>query len=151
MRAPGWYRAMVCRNPGRAATKSVGEMRTPGFTLIEMLVALTVIAVVGLAVSSAVGNVVAQTYTLEQRMVAHWVAENDLARVRLARIGSTDAVPTGRETERVRMSGRTWRVDRNIAETTHPWLRRVEIEVYEVADGEDIGPLHRMVGFVGRY
>ena len=151
MRTPGWYRAMVCRNPWRAVTKTVGEMRTPGFTLIEMLVALTVIAVVGLAVSSAVGNVVAQTYTLEQRMVAHWVAENDLARVRLARIGSTDAVPTGRETERVRMSGRTWRVDRNIAETTHPWLRRVEIEVYEVADGEDIGPLHRMVGFVGRY
>lgn len=126
-------------------------MRTEGFTLLEMLVALTVIAVVGLAVSSAVGNVVAQTYTLEQRMVAHWVAENHLARVRLARIGTVDAVPTGRETDRVRMSGRAWRVEREVRETTHPWLRRVEIEVYEVSDGEDIGPLDRVVGFVGRY
>lgn len=122
-----------------------------GFTLLEMLIALTVIAVVGLAVSSAIGSVVNQTYTLEQRLVAHWVAENHLVRVRLARIGLTDALPTGRETERVRMSGRTWRVERDIRETTHPWLRRVEIEVFEIADGEDIGPLDTLVGFVGRY
>ena len=122
-----------------------------GFTLLEMLIALSVIAVVGLAVSSAIGNVVNQTYTLEQRLVAHWVAENHLARVRIARIGLTDALPTGRETERVRMSGRTWRVERDIRETTHPWLRRVEVEVFEIADGEDIGPLDTLVGFVGRY
>ena len=49
------------------------------------------------------------------------------------------------------MSGRTWRIARDIRETTHPWLRRVEIEVFEVADGEDIGPLDTLVGFVGRY
>ena len=122
-----------------------------GFTLIEMLVALTVIAVVGLAVSSAIGNVVSQTYTLEQRLMAHWVAENHLARVRLARFGNTDAVPTGRETERVRMSGRNWRIEREITETTHPWLRRIEVEVYEVADGDDIGPLDTLVGFLGLY
>ena len=122
-----------------------------GFTLLEMLIALSVIAVVGLAVSSAIGNVVNQTYTLEQRLVAHWVAENHMARVRLARIGLTDALPTGRETERVRMSGRTWRVERDVRETTHPWLRRVEIEVFEIGDGEDIGPLDTLVGFVGRY
>ena len=126
-------------------------MRGRGFTLIEMLVALTVIAVVGLAVSSAIGNVVRQTYTLEQRLVAHWVAENHLARVRLARVGNSNALPTGRETERVRMSRRTWRIEREIVETTHPWLRRVEIEVFEVADSEDIGPLDTLVGFVGRY
>ena len=126
-------------------------MRERGFTLLEMLVALTVIAVVGLAVSSAIGNVVNQTYTLEQRLVAHWVAENHLARVRLARVGNTEALPTGRETERVRMSGRTWRIEREVRETTHPWLRRVEIEVFEIADGDDIGPLDTLVGFVGRY
>ena len=126
-------------------------MRARGFTLLEMLVALTIIAVVGLAVSSAIGNVVSQTFTLEQRLVAHWVAENHLARVRLARVGNTEALPTGRETERVRMSGRTWRIEREIRDTTHPWLRRVEIEVFEVADGDDIGPLDTLVGFVGRY
>lgn len=126
-------------------------MKARGFTLLEMLIALTVVAVVGLALSSAIGNVVSQTYTLEQRLVAHWVAENHLARVRLARIGNTDALPTGRETERVRMSGRYWRIERQTSQTTHPWLRRVEIEVFEVIDGDDVGPLDTLVGFVGRY
>ena len=126
-------------------------MTARGFTLLEMLIALAVIAVVGLTVSSAVGNVAAQTYTLEQRLVAHWVAENHLARVRLSRIGSTDAVATGRESERVRMSGRDWRVEREITETTHPWLRRVEVAVYEVVEGDEIGPLDTTIGFVGRY
>ena len=126
-------------------------MGARGFTLLEMLIALTVIAVVGLALSSAIGNVVSQTYTLEQRLVAHWVAENHLARVRLARIGNTDALPTGRQTERVRMSGRSWRIERETSQTTHPWLRRVEIEVFEVIDGDDVGPLDTLVGFVGRY
>ena len=126
-------------------------MPTRGFTLLEMLIALAVIAVVGLTVSSAVGNVAAQTYTLEQRLVANWVAENHLARARLSRIGTTDAMPTGRETERVRMSGRDWVLHRNITETTHPWLRRVEVQVYQVVDGDEIGPLDITVGFIGRY
>ncbi len=116
-----------------------------------MLIALAIIAVVGLTVSSAVGNVAAQTYTLEQRQVAHWVAENHLARVRLSRLGTNDALPTGRDTERARMSGRDWVVEREITETTHPWLRRVEVEVYEVVDGDEIGPLDTLVGFVGRH
>jgi len=135
----------------RAGACRTGTSRGRGFTLLEMLIALTIIAVVGLAVSSAIGNVVDQTYRLEQRTVAHWVAENHLARVRLSRIGNTEAVPTGRDTEEVRMSGRSWRIEREITETTHPWLRRVEIQVFEVTDGDDIGPLDTLTGFVGRY
>ena len=119
--------------------------------MLELLIALAIIAVVGLAVSSAVGNVVGQTYTLERRLVAHWVAENHLTRLRLSRIGKVDGMATGRETERVRMGGRNWRVEREIRETTHPWLSRVEVEVYEVTDDDDIGPLDTLVGFVGRY
>ncbi len=126
-------------------------MRSDGFTLLEMLIALAVVAIVGLTLSTAVGNVIAQTHSLERRLVAHWVAENHLVRLRLARHDSTEALPTGRAVERVRMSGRTWRVEREAQGTTHPWLRRVEVEVYEVTENEDIGPLHTMVGFMGRY
>jgi len=119
------------------------------FTLLEMLIALAIIAVVGLTLSSAVGSVAAQTYRLEQRMVAHWIAENQLTRVQLASIGETNKVPTGADSGQVRMAGRVWRVHREVQDTTHPWLRRVEIEVYQVSDGEDVGPLDRTVGFIG--
>ncbi len=138
--------------PAHCSTRaSVKLMQHQGFTLLEMLIALVVIAVVGLAISTAVGNMVGQTHGLERRLVAHWVAENHLVRLRLARIANTDALATGRDTERVRMSGRNWRVEREVGETTHPWLRRVEVEVYEVTDGDDIGPLDTLVGFLGRY
>ena len=126
-------------------------MNSRGFTLVELLVALVVVAMTAMTVSSAVGNIVSQTYVLERRAVAHWVAENQLARAQLGRVNNLDPVATGRNTERVVMSGRTWRINQEISETTHPWLRRVDIEVFEVVDDDDVGPLDRLVGFIGRY
>lgn len=126
-------------------------MNSRGFTLVELLVALLVVAMTAMTVSSAVGNIVSQTYGLERRAVAHWVAENQLARAQLSRVNNVDPIATGRRTERVVMSGRTWRVRQEISETTHPWLRRVDIEVFEVVDDDDVGPLDRLVGFIGRY
>ena len=122
-----------------------------GFTLIEILLALAVVAVAGLAVSSALGGVAAQTYALEQRAVAHWVAENQLAKAQLARIDTEEPLALGRQSERVRMAGRDWRVILSLAETVNPWLGRVEIEVYETTSGGEVGPVQRLVGFVGRY
>ena len=43
-----------------------------------MLVAIAIISVVGIAVSTATGGVAGQIYSLERRTVAHWVAENHL-------------------------------------------------------------------------
>ncbi len=126
-------------------------MNSRGFTLVELLVALVVVAMTAMTVSSAVGNIVSQTYVLERRAVAHWVAENQLARAQLSRVNNVDPVATGRNTERVVMSGRTWRINQVISATTHPWLRRVDIEVFEVVDDDDVGPLDRLVGFIGRY
>lgn len=122
-----------------------------GFTLIEILLALAVVAVSGLAVSSALGGVVVQTYALEQRAVAHWVAENQLARAQLARINKDAPIPLGQQSDRVRMAGRDWRVRQSLFATADPWLGRVEIEVYETTGGGEVGPVGRLVGFVGRY
>ena len=41
-------------------------MRSSGFTLLEMLLAMVVIAVVGITISTATGNVASQTFTLER-------------------------------------------------------------------------------------
>ena len=122
-----------------------------GFTLIELLIALVVFAVTGFAVTSRVGDISTQTFGIERRTMAHWVATNHLARVQLQRRGSTEPLSKGRERERVYMGGREWRVDTDTTDTSHPWLRRVEIEVFEVTDDQEIGPLDTVVAFVGRY
>ena len=122
-----------------------------GFTLIELLIALVVLAVTGFAVSGRIGDVATQSFGIERRTVAHWVAQNHLARVRLERRASNEPLPKGRDRERVFMAGREWRIDTNTIDTTHPWLRRVEIEVFEVTADEPIGPLDSVIAFVGRY
>jgi general secretion pathway protein I len=122
-----------------------------GFTLIEVLVALLVFSVVGFAVTSRVGDVVDQTYRIERRTVAHWVADNHLARMRLEARGTREVIPTGRSQERVLMGGREWRLEVEVESTTHPWLRRVEVAAFEMVDDRPIGPIDSLTAFVGRY
>ena len=122
-----------------------------GFTLVEVLVALVVFAVMGFAITSRVGDVSTQMFGMERRPVAHWVADNHLNRMRLAQRSTDEPLGTGRDRERVFMGERQWRLDINTIDTTHPWLRRVEITVFEVTELGDVGPLDSVVAFIGRY
>ena len=125
--------------------------RGGGFTLLEMLLAMVVIAVVGVTISSAVGSVAGQTYTLERRTMAHWVGQNQINRLRLSLRKVDAALPEGRDSVRLFMGERDWQVRTNIIATDHPLVRRVEIDVYELIDGEELGPFEHTVAFVGRY
>lgn len=130
-----------------------GASRPPrqGFTLVEVLIALVVFAILGFTVSSRVGEIVNQTFSLERRTVAHWVAENHVNRMRIAGLTSDEVLPTGRRSERAFMGDREWRIDVEIENTSHPWLRRVAVEVFEIRESEEIGPLDQLTVFLGRY
>ncbi len=121
-----------------------------GFTLIEMLVALVVVAMAGIVVSSTVGSISSQTFSLERRQLAHWVGENHLVRMKLEIRAADSVPPVGRSTERVQMAARDWELRTRVEQTTYPTLRRVEVEVYELEEGRPIGPLDQSTAFVGR-
>ena len=126
-------------------------MRSSGFTLLEMLLAMVVIAVVGITISTATGNVASQTFTLERRTMAHWVGQNQINRLRLSLRGDNSALPEGKDTVRVYMGERDWQVRTEIQATDHPWIRRVEVNVFELQQGTPVGPFEHTVAFMGRY
>lgn len=125
--------------------------KTSGFTLVEVLIALVVFAILGFTVSARVGDVVNQTYSIERRTVAHWVANNHLNRLNIARRATIEPIDTGRDRERITMAGREWVLEVEISDTSQPTFKRVEIDVYELEGSEEIGPLDNITGFLGQY
>lgn len=124
-----------------------------GFTLIEIMVAVGVFAVVSIAVYGRIGEILRQSQRLETRTLATWVAQNRLASLSLEFRGAQEPVPTGRQTDFVTLGGRSWRVSVEIESTTDPNLRRVDVSVSpggRGSGGEAVEAAH-IVGFVGLY
>lgn len=97
-----------------------------GFTLLEVIIALGIVAVGILAVSQAVTGYVDTTIELEQRMVANWVAANRLENQRIS--GSTTVPGITRGIEE--MADRVWYFRETVTATADPFLFRVDIAVF---------------------
>lgn len=114
-------------------------MRNSGFTLIEVLVALTVLALSLAAAIQAASVTAAAAGGLRERTFAHWVADNELTEMQAAR-----AWDTGRRTARRRFAGREWPLTVIVEQTQFRHVRRVRIEVG--APGNDGGTVHTLQG-----
>ena len=123
-----------------------------GFTLLEMLIAIAIIGVIGAAVSTAVGGVANQTRGLEQRTVASWIASNHLTRMRMLQRREPQSLPEGTKQTRLVFADRQWEVETEVKSTDHPWIRRVEVSVFEATDEAGCqGPYGQLSGFLGQY
>jgi general secretion pathway protein I len=123
------------------------------FTLLEVLVALAVLATAMGAVIQAAGDYTANQAHLRDRTFAEWVARNQLAAVQLSdrwpevgqEKGDAELPAPGVETE-----GREWRWEMQVIQTAEEDLRRLDIEVFP-RDAEDKAPpLARLSGFMVR-
>lgn len=112
------------------------------FTLIEVLVALAVVALALLALSRTASVQVQAFDGLRERTLAGWVAANVLAETRLA-----SAFPaTGRSDGRVRFAGRDWRWTREVQATPEAAVRRIDVRVFRADERE---PSASLSGFAG--
>lgn len=96
-----------------------------GFTLIEVLVALAVLAIALSAVLAAMGQAIDITATLRDRTVALWVAQERAAQHQLQR--AWPGIDTTEGT--LEMAGREWRWRERVSTTEVPEIRRVDIEI----------------------
>ena len=103
-----------------------------GFTLLEVMIALAVFAMLAASVLSASQFVVQQSGTLQERLFAAWLADNQLNELRLHA-----PLSQGRQQQRLRFDQREWCLEQVVTQASAPRLLKVEIEVRR-ADG---GPL----------
>lgn len=110
-------------------------MREDGFSLIEALVALAILAIATVGLVGAVEQHIDSTRALERRTAAMWVAENRLAELAIG-------APAG---ELVTMLDTNWQVRTTRSGTDDPEIARVRIDVF--AQGEK-APLATLDGFL---
>lgn len=117
--------------------------RTRAFTLVEVLVALAILAVALAAGMRAVAQSADGAASLRLRTLALWVAQNRLAQAQLADPWPARGVVEGDETQAgTRLA---WR--ETVSDTANPTFRRIEIVVTE--PGVPDYALARLVGYVG--
>jgi general secretion pathway protein I len=113
-----------------------------GFTLVEILVALTILAITMGAYLTQLDQQITQSQKLKNRTMAHWVAQNHLAQMRIeARWPNTGSLSIN-----MQQGQQTWHVQQLISYTPNATIRRVELKVTsDTGDfsGALVGYIHR--------
>lgn len=150
----------MATSASKSATRSLGgtpspkaRRRTAGFTLIEVLVAVAILAIAMAAVVKATTENSANASYLRDKTFASWIASNKLAEMQMG-----DAWGEGGQDTTRTFAGRKWPVHVEISEfpseiVSPDEMREVEVRVYEPGNGGSIGidkrsPLIRLHGAI---
>lgn len=120
----------------------MSRTRAHGFTLVEVLVALGIVAIALLAGSQATSALVRNSERQTDVTLAHICAENALVAVRLAR----QMPAIGDSSSACAEAGRDYLVTLQVTPTPNPQFRRVDARV-----SRDQTPVLRLSTIVGRY
>ena len=105
--------------------------RRHGFTLIEVLVALTIVAVTLAAALRGAMALTGNSRDIDRKLYAVLLAENQLLELRLAR----SQVALGESSSDCEQGGISFRCRQSVGATPNPFFRRLEIHV--TSTGED--------------
>lgn len=117
-----------------------------GFTLIEVMVALAVVAIALPALLFLLFQQLDGADYLRQRSVASWIAEDKLGELRLV-VARQGALPEGEITGETEVLDQDWSWWIDQEDTEVPGFIRVEINVARGID-QDATPLHTLVAFL---
>jgi len=115
----------------------------PGFTLLEVMIALLVITLGIGAVINTTSESGWKSSQLKQKTIASWVAQNQIALYRAKRTWNNASTRSGE----VEMANAVWIYQMKISATADPAFRQIEVDV--LLKGED-GVKASVTGFIGQ-
>jgi general secretion pathway protein I len=107
-----------------------------GFTLLEVLVAMAIVAIGLSAVFMQVSQMVSTSIYLQQKTLATWVAADRITEVRIL-----DELPAAKTTEdEIEMAGITWGYTLQVSKPFPDLenLRRIDVDVYFADDPDTV-------------
>jgi general secretion pathway protein I len=114
-----------------------------GFTLIEVMFALLIVALTMGAIVETGGYSAKRTSQLTEKTIASWVAQNQVTLYRAKKTWTSASNKSGT----VEMAGNEWQWKMKISKTDEPLLRRIDVDVYS-QDDSDIKA--SATGFIGK-
>lgn len=130
-------------------------MRAHGFTLIEVIIALFVIALGIGALLTTLASSADATVHLRDKSFAQWVALNRLSELRIA----SSPPQLGVTRDVVEFAGSNWQREQQVSDPGVPGLIRVDVRVArapatdagtpQARSDEPLQPLGAVVGFIG--
>ncbi|HQR48178.1 MAG TPA: type II secretion system minor pseudopilin GspI [Steroidobacteraceae bacterium] len=115
-----------------------------GFTLIEVLAALVIVALGMLGAIEAVTQNARNGTYLRDKTLAHWVAMNVITEQRLQQA----APPVAESSDDVEFAGQRWHWTLKVSQTQVQSMRRLDVTV-RPADAPDSTALASVAGFYG--
>lgn len=118
-----------------------------GFTLLEVLVALAIVAVVSVGMYNTRVGHLTNLQRIQDKTFAHWVALN-----KLTEFYYFEEFPSpGLQKYDATLADREWRIEAIISKTDNDKLRRVEIEVGPMPErGEKFHSVTTLLGLVAQ-
>ena len=115
-----------------------------GFTLIEVMLAMAIFSIAGIALLSASDNNIKNLSHLEYKVLANWLASNQLVEVTL----DTTWPPKNNQKGTVEMAGQEWFWLQKVIKTENKDMRSIVIEIRN--DEDEKLPITTMVTFVSK-
>lgn len=115
-----------------------------GFTILEALVALVIIAVSLGAVVVTVGSVARNETRMQTKTFARWVAMNQLEKLQIEHAWPAIGTTVGTD----KMARQKWKWSQKTQATSDEDVRRVEVSVW-LQGAEKIDAKVMMIGFIG--
>ena len=103
-----------------------------GFTLIEVMLAMAIFAIAGVALLGAADNNYRHISQLDEKMFANWVASNQMVAAKL----DTTWPPKNNKKGEVELASRTWYWQQKVIKTANNEMRALVMEVRSKEDDE---------------